>query len=175
MCRLQSAMRNSPRGADLCERPRGGSPNERTGQRGDMHTGFGLPSGAMSLLRAVLLWMAVAGLVSPVATGSVLCIESGGQIAVEAPHVSTGCAPVCADGDADDTACETPEGCSDFAFSGDVTLLKRVAFEALSGPISTLVVQSEPPARIVSGGIADRFHDPSWVCRRLICVTVLRI
>jgi hypothetical protein len=129
----------------------------------------------MNILRAIFLWMAVAGLVSPVATGSVLCIEAGGQIAVEAPHAMTGCAPVCADGDADDTACQVPDDCSDFAFSGDVTLLKRLAFQAPGGSPSAPVFQVMQRTSVAPGCTAELLHDPVWVCRRMIRVTVLRI
>lgn len=68
----------------------------------------------MTLLRHILIWLTMAGLLAPVASGAVLCIEADGVVAIEGAHASPGCAPVCDSNGDEEPSARTCDECVDF-------------------------------------------------------------
>lgn len=85
----------------------------------------------MRLVRSIFIWLAMAGLLTPGASGTILCIEADGRIAIESLFVGSDCAPVCASESGDDTGVSTPDECVDLALVK--WILKTSPKDPLSG------------------------------------------
>jgi hypothetical protein len=131
---------------------------------------------AVTLFRRILIWLAMAGLLAPAASGAVLCIEADGVIAIEGSHANPGCAPVCDPGTDGESSAPTCDECVDYDL---VDVVAQASRTDLSLP--ALIC---PPLPIDFGamqrpGIATRPRPASspWMqsARCSLRATVLRI